>query len=445
MIVSLANANTEQMERAVSRAFLIRVLPVLALIYMVAWLDRQNVAFAKLQMIGDLGIGEYAFGLGSSLFFLGYVLFQIPNTIALGRFGATNWFAPSVSLWGITTIGLVFCNEITMFYLLRFILGACEAGFFTGAVFVVTQWLPYGRRAETTGILLSCGLAANIIGGPLCGVMLDLDGALGLAGWQWVFVATGVPALALGLTIPWTLPAGPESAKFLTPIQKAWLANTLASERGAQARASPRAETIRGLRDPHVWLIGLPFFALGCSSMGLSYWLPTIVQSFGVSGTVNGLLNALPWMCVSLTLLWLPRHADRSDERFWHILIPALTAAIAIASLMLVESSAAKLLLICIGAAGIFGIQPILWALPSRVLSGPAMAAVLAAAGAIGNLGAFAAQNVVPWISEITGSVLAPMAFVAVMLVPAGVLGGYVARRGRPRPVNFQTLTEVAS
>lgn len=426
-----SSAEYRRIERAVARRFITRVMPVLAMIYMVAWLDRQNVAFAKLQMIADLGVGEYAFGLGSSLFFLGYVLFQIPNTIALGRIGATAWFAPTVSLWGVTTIGLVFCNDITLFYILRFLLGACEAGFFTGAVFVVTQWLPYNRRAETTGVLLSCGLAANIVGGPLCGVMLDFDGALGLAGWQWVFVATGAPAVILGLTIPWTLPSSPNQARFLSEEEKAWLASMLAAEPGVREGATARSETVRGLLDPHVWLIGIPFFALGCSSMGLSYWLPTIVASFGVSETVNGLLNALPWICVSLTLLWLPRHADRHNERLWHILIPAIVASLAIAALIVIESNAAKLLLVCIGASGIFGIQPILWALPSRVLSGPAMAAVLAGAGAIGNLGAFAAQNIVPWISETTRSVLAPMLFVSAMLIPAALFGAYVAQRSR--------------
>lgn len=425
----IADSSDEAIAGSASRKFFLRVLPVLALIYMVAWLDRQNVAFAKLQMTADLGIGEYAFGLGSSLFFLGYVLFQVPNMIILGRIGATRWFAPTVTLWGVTTIALLFCRDATLFYILRFALGALEAGFFTGAVYVVTLWLPYRQRAQATGILLSCGLAANIIGGPLCGFMLDLGGLLGLAGWQWVFLATGVPALLLGVLMPWILPAGPENAAFLTDAEKSWLAAMLESERGERPEATPRSETIRGLLDPHVLLIGLPFFALGCSSMGLSYWLPTIVSGFGVSNTVNGLLNAVPWICVSLTLLWLPRHADRTDERLWHILLPALAAAAALSALLVVESNVLKLVLVCIGASGIFGIQPILWALPSRVLSGPAMAAVLAAAGAIGNLGAFAAQNVVPWISEVTQSVLAPMLFVSLMLIPAGLLGAWVAIR----------------
>ncbi|MBC7798994.1 MAG: MFS transporter [Gemmatimonadaceae bacterium] len=412
-------------------------MPLLGLMYLIAYIDRQNVSFAKLTMLDDLGMSETAYGLGASLFFIGYFLFEVPSNLILGRVGARRWFARIMFTWGLVTVALAYTTGPTMFYILRFLLGACEAGFFPGVLYLLTIWVPFGHRARMVGWFMIASVVANAIGAPIGGSLLDLDGLLGLRGWQWVFVTTGVPAVVMGVVTLFVLPDGPEQARFLNAEQKRWLQETIAAEDQKGGKAE-HGNPLAALTDGRVLLLALTFVGFPLAAYGLSYWLPTVVQSFGVSNTTNGFINVLPWVCAGIALWWLPRHSERTGEKTWHIVIPVAIGAVCLVLSVVAPGNTLKFALLCAAAACIFSPQPIFWTLPSSFLSGASAAAGIAVINAVGNLGGFVAQNVVPWIKDSTGSTLAPMFFLAACLGFAGlmifVVQGLLGRRAAPVP-----------
>ena len=413
-----------------------RLMPFLGLLYLIAYIDRQNVSYAKLQMVGDLGLSEAAYGLGASLFFIGYFIFEVPSNVILARVGARRWLARIIFSWGLVTIALAFTRNATMFYILRFLLGAAEAGFFPGVLFALTLWFPQMYRGRMIGLFMAWSALANAVGSTLGGVLLDLDGMMGLRGWEWVFLATGVPAVLMGVVTYFFLPDRPETADFLDSGEKKWLHDVLARE-NAQGKTQ-HGNPFAALLDGRVLLLAVFYVAFPLGAYGLSYWLPTVVKGFGVSNTVNGLLNVIPWACVALALWWIPRNAARTGDQTWHIVIPALLAAVCLALSVVVPGNAVKFALLCVAAAGIFAPQPVFWSLPPTFLTGATAAAGIAAINSVGNLGGFVAQTVVPWIGDVTGSQLAPMWFLAACLV-VGALMTFVVqaalrRRQPPAP-----------
>jgi MFS family permease len=420
-----------------------RLMPLLGLMYLVAYIDRQNVSYAKLQMVGDLGLSETAYGLGASLFFIGYFLFEVPSNVILERVGARLWFARIMASWGLVTILLGFTQNATMFYVLRFLLGAAEAGFFPGVLYALTLWFPQDYRGRMVGWFMIASAIANAIGAAVGGALLDLDGLMGLRGWQWVFLATGGPAIILAVVVLAVLPDRPERARWLDAEGKAWLHGVLEAER-AGSHIVDHANPFRVLLDRRVILLALLFVAFPLSAYGLSYWLPTVVKGFGVSNTTNGLLNIIPWVCVALALWWNPRHAARDHEQTWHIVVPALLGAACLILSVLVPGNALKFAFLCLAAAGIFAGQPVFWTLPATFLKGATAAAGIAAINSVGNLGGFVAQNVVPWIKDATGSNLTPMLFLAAcLLLGAGMVFVVQAalRRGRAVPARADAVT----
>lgn len=425
------------LERRVIGKFLTRVMPFLGLMYLIAYIDRQNVSFAKLQMLGDLGLSETAYGLGASLFFIGYFFFEVPSNLMLGRFGARLWFARIMITWGVVTVALGYTTGPAMFYVLRFLLGAFEAGFFPGVLYLLTVWVPYSHRARMVGWFMIASVVANAIGAPICGSLLDLDGLLGLRGWQWVFVATGVPAVLMGIATLFVLPDGPEAARFYDPAEKAWLRDTIAAEDRRAAKVE-HGNPLAALADGRVLLLAFTYVGFPLAAYGLSYWLPTVVKGFGVSNTANGFINVLPWVCAGVALWWLPRRSERTGEKTWHIVAPVFLGALCLTLSVLVPGNAVKFALLCVAAACIFSAQPIFWTLPSSFLRGASAAAGLAAINSVGNLGGFVAQNAVPFIRDSTGNTLAPMFFLAACLAFAGlmifVVQGVLGRASRAVP-----------
>lgn len=409
-----------------------RLMPLLGLMYLIAYIDRQNVSYAKLQMVGDLGLSEAAYGLGASLFFIGYFLFEVPSNVILERVGARIWFTRIMATWGLITILLGFTQNATMFYVLRFLLGAAEAGFFPGVLYALTLWFPQGERGRMVGWFMIASAVANAVGAAIGGALLDLDGLLGLRGWEWVFVATGVPAVLLAAVVLVVLPNGPEGAPWLDRAGKDWLAGELARER-AGAGMVDHANPFRALLDRRVLLLALLFVAFPLAAYGLSYWLPTVVKGFGVSNTANGFLNIIPWVAVALALWWVPRHAARTGETTWHIVVPALVGATCLILSVVVPGNALKFALLSIAAAGIFAGQPVFWTLPPSFLKGATAAAGIAAINSVGNLGGFVAQNVVPMIRDATGSNLLPMLFLAACLL-GGAAMVFVVQAALRRP-----------
>ncbi len=420
-------------ETQVVGLFLRRIMPLLGLMYLIAYVDRQNIGFAKLTMVADLNISERAYGLGASLFFIGYFLFEVPSNLILGRVGARRWFARIMVSWGLVTIALAYTTGTTMFYILRFLLGACEAGFFPGVLYLLTIWVPFGHRARMVGWFMMASVLANALAAPLLGSLLDLNGVLGLQGWQWVFLTTGLPAILMGVATLFLLPDGPETSRLLSPLQKTWLRDTLADEakRGAKVE---HANPLRALADGRVLLLAGTYVGFPLAAYGLSYWLPTVVKGFGVSNTVNGFLNILPWACTAVLLWWLPRDAERTGEKTWHIVLPALIGSACLVASVIVPGNPVRFALLCAAAACIFAAQPVFWTLPSSFLTGSSAAAGLAVINAVGNLGGFVAQNAVPWIKDRSGSDLTPMFFLAACLGFAALMIFVVqAALGRPR------------
>lgn len=390
-----------------------RLMPLLCLMYLIAYIDRQNVSYAKLEMVGALGLSEAAYGLGASLFFLGYFLFEAPANMILSRVGARVWFARIMGTWGLVTIALGFTQNATMFYILRFLLGVAEAGFFPGVLYVLTLWYPQARRAQMVGWFMIASAIANAVGSLIGGALLELGGLWGLAGWQWVFVATGVPAVLLVPLVLLRLPSTPAEARFLSADEKAWLGTQLAAEPGQSLEGS----AWRALLDRRVLSLAALYFGMPLGAYGLSYWLPTIVKGFGASNIENGVINVIPWLCVALALWAVPRHAARHGATRWHIVGPMLVAAAGLVGSVLLPGSAVKFACLCVAAAAVFAGQPMFWSVPQRLLTGAHAAAGLAAINSIGNLGGFAAQNLVPAVRDATGSDLAPMMFLAAALV----------------------------
>lgn len=412
---------TQDVGAATLRRITARLMPLFCLMYLIAYIDRQNVSYAKLQMAEALGMSEAVYGLGAGLFFIGYFLFEAPANLVLARVGARVWFTRIMATWGVITIGLGFTDSPAMFYVLRFLLGAAEAGFFPGVLYVLTLWYPQAHRGRMIGAFMIASAVANAVGALIGGALLDLDGLLGLAGWQWVFIATGIPAVVLAPYVLWRLPDGPGTAPWLEPGQKAWIARTLQAE--ADASPDPgHASPWRAMLDRRVLLLALMYVGFPLAAYGLSYWLPTVVRGFGVSNTVNGMLNVIPWILVGLALWWLPRHAARVGPSAWHIAGPALIGAACLVLSVLVPGPVAQFTLLCIAAPAIFAAQPVFWSLPPTFLRGAGAAAGIAAINSIGNLGGFVAQTVVPAINQATGSDILPMLFPALCLTIAAGL-----------------------
>ncbi|MGU3536927.1 MFS transporter [Methylobacterium sp. A54F] len=403
----------------------LRLMPLLGLMYLIAYIDRQNISYAKLQMVDALGLSESVYGLGASLFFLGYFLCEVPANVFLERVGARIWFARIMATWGLVTVLLGFTQNTAMFYVLRFLLGVAEAGFFPGVLFALTLWFPQSHRARMIGWFMIASALANAVGAAIGGALLDLDGLLGLAGWQWVFVATGLPALVLAVIVLRILPDGPERAPWLAPDQKAWLARTLEREREAGGQVE-HGNPFRALLDRRVWMLASVYVAFPLAAYGLSYWLPTVVKSFGVSNTANGFINIIPWIVTALALWWVPRRAARTTasttDQVWYVVVPGLVAAAALAASVVVPGPALKFACLCVAAAGVFSAQPVFWSMPPTFLKGASAAAGIAAINSVGNLGGFISQNAVPFIRDRTGSQLAPMYFLAACLAVGACL-----------------------
>ena len=397
-----------------------RLIPFLGIIYLIAYIDRQNVSYAKLQMVGALGLSEYAYGLGASLFFIGYFLFEVPSNIFLEKFGAPRWFARIMVTWGAVTIALAYTQGTTMFYILRFLLGVCEAGFFPGVLYLLTLWYPHEYRGRMVGSFMVFSAFANAIGAPIGGMLLDLDGLGGHQGWQWVFLVTGVPAIVMGIATLFYLDRGPQESRILSQEEKDWLARRLSDET-QRMRKTEHKNPLAVLGDRRGLLMSLYYVAFPLGAYGLSYWLPTIVKGFGVSNTANGWINVIPWLLVALGLYaWPKLAAGKSPTAF--IVIPALFGAACLVLSVYVPDNTLRFVFLCGAAVGIFAPQPVLWAIPSAFLTGASAAAGLAAINSVGNLGGFIAQNAIPWIRDSTGSNTTPMLFLAACLVVGALM-----------------------
>jgi len=399
-----------------------RLIPFLALLYFVAYLDRVNVGFAALQMNAALGLSPLDYGRGAGIFFLGYFLFEVPSNLALARVGARIWIARIAIVWGIVSIATLFAVGPRSFSAIRFLLGAAEAGFFPGIVFYFTSWFPARERARAVAQFSIASMAAGSVGAPLSGALLSLRGVGGLDGWQWLFLVEGLPAVVLGVIALAYLDDGPASAAWLRDDEKNWLIDALQRERDDASQA--HLSTVRvSLLDPRVWRLAFVLFLIVTSGYGFSFFLPQIVKRLsGGSNLVVGLLTALPFIAGGIGMITVAAHSDRTGERRWHVAASAAVAAAGLAASSVTGSAALALAALSVGAVGLYSATPPFWSLPTAFLRGAGAAAGIGLINSVGNLGGFVGPYVMGWMQDASGDFRIGLRVLAVSAVCSGLL-----------------------
>jgi len=405
-----------------------RLIPFLFLLYIVAWMDRVNVGFAALQMNQDLGFSSSVYGFGAGVFFAGYALFEVPSNLVLARVGARLWIARIMFTWGLISIATMFIRGPLSFYVLRFLLGVAEAGFFPGIIYYLSDWYPARQRARAVGWFMAAIPLSIVFGGPLAGALLELHGLLGLAGWQWLFLLEGIPAVLLAFVTLAVLTDHPEQARWLEPQEKQWLSTTIRAEQ-ARARDLHKVGLMRALLHPTVWLLAFILFTCQTGSYGLSLWIPQILKDLSGLGNFQiGLITAIPYIAAAIGMVLIGAHSDRSGERIWHIAIPSMFAVIGFSLSAWMSSPLPAIIALTVAAIGDLGSRGPFWALPGRFLSGSAAAGGIALINTIASLGGFVGPYAVGVVRDRTGSYTGGLLFLAALL-GVGIIGTLLLRR----------------
>jgi ACS family tartrate transporter-like MFS transporter len=407
-----------------------RLIPFLCLCYAVNFLDRVNVGFAALAMNEDLGLTPSMFGAGAGIFFVGYILFEIPSNLALQRFGARIWIARIMISWGLIAAAMALVHSETSFYVMRFLLGVAEAGFFPGIILYLTYWFPARERARIVSLFMAAVPLATVIGGPVSGALLELHGLGGLKGWHWLFIVEGLPAVLLGVVALKFLDDRPEDASWLSKKELQALANTLAAEAKATRKVG-YAGLGQALTRPRVLVLGLLYFCLVVGLYGIGFWMPQVIQTFGLAPLKIGFLTAIPYLFAAIAMVIWGWHSDRTGERTWHVALPLFLAALAFAWSAYTGPLSLTMVALTLATLGIYAAIGTFWSLPTAILTGTGAAAGLALVNSMGNLGGLAGPSIVGVIRQATGSFTAALLFLAGALLLAALIAlmfGYAAR-----------------
>ena len=417
-----ATYQPSELERTTLAKAAWRLLPFLLSLYIIAWLDRVNVGFAALQMNEDLGFSAAVFGFGAGVFFVGYALCEVPSNLLLVRVGARLWIARIMITWGIISTAMMFVEGPLSFYVLRFLLGVAEAGFLPGILYYLGHWFPSRERARAVSWFMVAIPVATVIGAPVSGLLLELDGMLGLAGWQWLFLLEGLPAVVLGCVVLVYLTDTPEQAHWLDAREREWLSARIRVEQSA-AHARHGVGLGRALLHPTVWLLGLVIFTCQSGSYGLTLWIPQIVQSLsGLSNLEVSMISALPYAAASVGMILIGRSSDRTGERFKHVAVPSFIAAIGFSTSAFLTSPVPAMIALTVAAVGDLGTRGPFWALPTRFLTGSAAAGGIALINTLGSLGGFVGPYAVGLVREASGSFAGGLLFLAALLAGGAVL-----------------------
>jgi MFS family permease len=424
-----ANAISQHMsEDAIYRRVTWRLMPLLLLCYIVAYLDRVNVGFAKLQMMEQLGFSDTIYGLGAGIFFIGYFLFEVPSNIILHKVGARVWIGRIMITWGLLSSAMMFVTTPTMFYVMRFLLGAAEAGFFPGIILYLTYWYPSYRRGRITSLFMTGVAGAGVIGGPLSGaIMKYADGAMGWSGWQWMFMLEGLPSVALGLVVILMLDDRIRDAKWLSEEEQQLLATNIANE----AQHKEDESLFRVLGSGRVWLCAAIYFSYVMGLYGMSFYLPTIIKAMGYNDTFDiGMISVIPYGVAVVVMLLVAKSADRHRERRWHVAIPGLLGGLGLAlAVILSKDAPLAIAALTLGLSGILTTLPLFWSLPTAFLAGTGAAAGIALINSLGNLAGFASPYAVGWLKDATGSTDSGVYLLAAAMVVGAALTLSVPKR----------------
>lgn len=398
-----------------------RLMPLLFLCYVASYLDRVNVGFAKLQMLNDLKFSETIYGFGAGIFFIGYFIFEIPSNLILHRVGARMWIARIMITWGLVSGAMIFVTTPMTFYVMRFLLGVAEAGFFPGVILYLTYWYPSNRRGKMTALFMTGIPLSGVIGGPLSGWILhSLSGVRGLAGWQWMFILEAIPSLILGIVVIVYLQDRIRAAKWLTEEEK----QLLEAQVGAEASLKEEQSLRQMVANPKVWLMALIYFCFVMGLYGVSFWLPTIIKTTGVKDPFDiGLLTAIPYAAAAAAMVLIGRSADKHRERRWHVAIPAVLGSIGlILSTVYDHNTLLAMSALTLATIGILTVLPLFWSLPTAFLGGTAAAAGIALINSFGNLAGFVSPYLVGWLKDLTQSTNTGMFVLAASLVAGALL-----------------------
>jgi D-galactonate transporter len=398
-----------------------RLMPILVIGYIIAYIDRVNVSFAKLQMLGDLKFSESVYGVGAGIFFLGYFAFEVPSNIILHRVGARIWICRVILTWGLVSALTALVRTPTQFYAARLLLGVAEAGFFPGMILYLTYWFPAHRRAIMVAVLMAGNPVAGILGGPLSGFILHhFAGSKGIAGWQWLFILEAIPAILLAVVIFFFLDNRVAEAKWLSPGERATVASEIAGEAAAKTHVSIRSV----FTSPKVWLLSAIFFGMEMGSYAIGFWQPSIIRQTGVKDAFHiGLLTTIPYTTALIAMMFVGRHSDKTRERRWHIIIPNVVAAGGF--LLCTQAGSNTPLAMCglvLAVAGVITGLAMFWALPTSLLGGNAAAAGIALINCTGNLGGFFSPAILGVLKTYTGKLDSGLFLIAGCMVASSVL-----------------------
>jgi sugar phosphate permease len=405
-----------------------RLLPLLMVCYLVAWLNRINISFAALQMNADLGLSAAQYGLGAGLFFITYALLEVPSNLLLHRFGARRWIARIMASWGVCAVAMAFVSGPASFYCVRLLLGAAEAGFYPGILYFLLLWFPAAQRGSVLGIFLAAIPITGILGAPVSGALLALDGALGMRGWQWLFIVEGLPALLLAPVVLRYLQDGPAQALWLSAAQRDWLAARLAHE-GQQAARSRTYSVSQALMNPRVLLLASMWFSNACLMNGITFFLPQIVKGFGLSNLQTGFVVAVPNLLALFGMIWWGRRSDARGERRGHAALANLAGGIALLAAMMFRDPLLRTAAISVAFACTLAFVAPFWVIPGTFLSGAPAAGGIAAISAIGVLGGFVTPWVIGSIRDHTGDFRGGLIGVACLALVVSVVFYFVGGR----------------
>lgn len=423
----------------------LKLIPFLMLLYMVAYIDRSNICVAALQMNAELGLTARMYGIGVGLFFLTYILLEVPSSVILTRVGARRWIARIMITWGIVAAGMAFVQSANQLYGMRLLLGTAEAGFTPGIIYYLSQWYPKSDRARAMSFFYIGAALASVIGLPLSGAFLHLDGYFGVSGWRWLFLLEGLPAVILGIVVLRYLPDSPQTTHWLHADQKEWLSRTIAAEQ-ASSPISHHAAWQTAFRSRQVWLLSLFWLLQAFGTIGITLFLPLIVKSVsGQESFTVSVMSALPFLFACVFMYFNGTHSDRKGERGWHLALPLMAAGVLLALAVWTSNPwlAHGLLVVAVGLN--WAATPVFWATTTEYLSGAAAAASIALINSIANIAGLGLPPVMGWIKDATQSYDYALLLVSAALVAGGVLGLFLARAPRAAPVTARATAPAAA
>lgn len=435
-------------ERRIYNKIASRLLPYLLLLYVISFLDRVNVGFAKLQMASDIGLSDAAYGFGAGVFFLGYCACEIPSNLMLQKFGAKFWIARIMVVWGIVTTCMLLVTSEPMFHVLRFLLGVSEAGFYPGIILYLTYWFPSRLRSQICAYFFLGITLSVILGGPMSGyIMQNFGGVWGLRNWQWLFLIEGVPAIIFGFITYFYLDDGPAKAKWLGDDEKRLVLSALDAEDRAKRDAGHGHNFGHALKDVNVWLLSITNFALLGGVYGISFWLPQIIKDLGVKDLVsNGMLNAVPFGSAAIAMVLISRHSDRSGERKWHIIGCMSLGAVGLTlSGFFGHNPYLSLFGLCLATIGCMAGSAVLWSIPGALLAGAGAAAGIALMATLGNLSGYVLPFVIGWVKQTTGQVEFGLYAMALILIVGALVTACVPQLRKTAPTSKSASGNLAS